>query len=252
VNRLSTSKAGLQHPALPRAVDASVVESSSQDSADDRILLTLLALGLMLLAFFVVLTSTGTFDQRRIRGVVQSVQMTFERGQSSEGESLTPAAIDAANRAAVVALRAAVADIFADMIVEDQNVLTDNRDRINPDRVEVDVPLALFFSDDGALNALPLLDKIVAVISSPPAGYRMELFARARISADEMLSGQSRIAALADGLVTRGAAPTSLSVGVQGDGDPTAASSLRFTFLLLDANDDLAALRLLAAAESAR
>ncbi len=216
-------------PALP----------ATQESAGDRILLTLLALGLMLLAFFVVLTSAGSLDQRRMRDVVLSVQATFEHDDDhTDKES---AAASSAQRFAVGALRAAVADIFAGMIAEDHAVVLDTQDRADPDRVEIDVPFAVFFAEGStAIAPLPLLDKIVAVVSTPPAGYRMDLAARVTVPSADMQLGQTRIAALAAGLVNRGLAATSLSVGTLQD-EKVTAPSLRFTFLLLDADDDAVA-----------
>lgn len=106
-----------------------------EESAGDRILLTLLALGLMLLAFFVVLTTAGTLDQRRIREVAKSVQINFQRAENNTGTSLVPGEGASAARAGVAALRAAVANIFAGVITDDQTVFADNRACPNPDRV---------------------------------------------------------------------------------------------------------------------
>jgi hypothetical protein len=244
VNRTSFPKAELRHPALPRAGGVSVVAA---ESAGDRILLTLLALGLMLLAFFVVLTTAGKLDERRIRDVAKSVQMSFERASENTGTSRVPSEGAASQRAGVAALRAAVANIFADVINSDQTIATDTTSRPNADRVEVDVPLALFFDGQGALNPLPLLDRIVAVMGVAPPGYRMELFARATVARGEMAHVQTQLAQLADGLVQRGLGPTMLSVGAQQAGEigPGYIGTLRFSFLMLESGDESATARMM-------
>lgn len=219
--------------------------TSAPDSAADRILLTLLALSLMLLAFFVVLTSSASFDQRRMREVVHSVQKTFVPPQKS-GEETQDVPADAALATAVGALRVAVSDIFSGLLPRDPVLASSGKKRPDPDRVEIDVPMAVFFADkEAVLFPLPVLDKIVAVLSAPPAGYRMELVVRAAGKTADPALEQARVAALADGLVHRGLAATALSVGTLQNTPETGARSLRFTFLLLNADDDLAAARIL-------
>jgi hypothetical protein len=117
----------------------------------------------------------------------------------------------------------------------------------NHTRVEIDVPMALFFTGADELAALPLLDKIVAVVSSPPAGYRTELAARAKIAPADAPQAQTRVAVIANALVARGAAPTSLLVGTLRDAPADATPMLRFSFLLLRGEDDVAAARLVTA-----
>ena len=223
---------------------APYARESVQESAADRILLTLLALGLMLLAFFVVLTSTATFDQRRMRDVAQSVQATFVPSKEKEQVKEEVAALDAVLVAAVSVLRTAVFEIFAGILPPDDATLL-AKGRVDPDRVEVDVPMSAFFADaESVLFPLPVLDKLVAVLNAPPAGYRMELVVRAAGQSADGTIDQARLAALADGLVRRGLATTALSVGTLQNGRDAGARILRFTFLLLNTEDDLAAVRL--------
>ena len=224
----------------------------SSESAADRVMLTLLALGLMLLAFFVVLTSAASFDQKRIKDVVRSVQMTFEHPEDSKTETIPPAPLDAAYLAAVGALRAAVADVFAFVLSGDNPKSLVNSDRVNPDRVEIDVPVAVFFAQDAKeVFPLTMLNRIVDLINDPPAGYRLELVVRASASADTQPANrqmiEARLAALADDLVHRGLPAPALSVGAleEGKAADTTASTLRFTFLLLDTDEDLAAVKMM-------
>jgi hypothetical protein len=219
--------------------------ASTSENPADRILLTFLALGLMLLAFFVVLTASATFDQRRMREVVQSVQTVFVAPR----ETATPVQnvpVDAALEAAVSTLRANVSDIFSGMVPRDTTPPSPGKSSANPDRVEIDVPMPLFFAaDEAVLYPLPVLDSIVAVLGTPLAGYRMELVVRAAgDTLDPALDG-ARIAALADGLVRRGLASTALSVGTLQNASDNGVRALRFTFLLLTDDDDHAAVRMM-------
>jgi hypothetical protein len=253
VNRSSLNTQGFANAARPGAPGLSpyVAITPTHEAAGDRVLLTLLALGLMLLAFFVVLTSMSTLDQRRIRDVAQSVQVSFARPHKEDGDSGQASMNDSAQRAAVVVLRAAVADIFAGILPRDMTAASEKSDRVSQDRVEVDVPTSVFFAENEAtLYPLPLLDKLVAVLSSPPAGYRMELVVRAASQTNGGVE-QERLAALAVNLVQRGLAPTALSVGTLQDAKIAQGlvSRLRFTFLLLDADDDLAAVRMMKVAQ---
>jgi hypothetical protein len=211
----------------------------------DRIMLTLLALGLMLLAFFVVLTSSASFDERRMRDVVLSVQTAFVPARD-EGEDEATVIDDGALRAAVGALRIAVSEIFVGILPIDTSA--PSKTAMTPDRVEIDVPMTAFFAENEAvLFPLPILEKLVALITAPPAGYRMELVVRAAGETTDAVLERARIAALADGLVRRGLPRAALSVGVlqEAAGAKPGARALRFTFLLLDADDDLAAVRMM-------
>jgi hypothetical protein len=257
VNRAFYKATDEQHPALPgaaapslRAGQITLPTLSAQESSADRTLLMLLALGLMLLAFFVVLTSTASFDQSRIRDVVRSVQATFERPQADATQDSKPAEIDTAHRAAIGVLRAAVASAFASVLSSDTSAY-ESQDRLNPDRVEIDVPAsALFANDEAVLFPLPLLDKVVAVFAAAPADYRMELVVRAAAPPADLPLSQARVAALAEDLTRRGLTPTALSVGTQDQTKGTSAS-LRFTFLLLHTDDDLAAVQMMTAPKAA-
>jgi hypothetical protein len=221
------------------------VPRAGEESPADRVLLMLLALSLMLLAFFVVLTSASTFDERRTLDAVKSVKMTFVRPHDQRGVSEQQNVGDSAHRAAVAALRVSISDVFAPLLVGQAPESLGN-DRVTPDRVEVDVPAALFFNDGGAaLYPLPIIDKIITVLSAPPTGYRMELVVRLTTSGSDNQIDHARLAILADDLVRRGLSPTALSIGTLDNLPNAAKPSLRFTFLLLDTDEDLAAARLM-------
>jgi hypothetical protein len=215
--------------------------SAKTESAADRILLTLLALGLMLLAFFVVLTASASYDQSRARDVARSMQAIFVPAKDATESKGEGGATDVDLQAAVSALRLAVSDVFTGILPREAN-----GKKSDQDRVEIDVPMSIFFADNEAvLFPLPALDKLVSVLNAPPAGYRMELVVRAAGETPDAALDQARIAALAEGLVRHGLAATALSVGMLQDSATTGARVLRFTFLLLNADDDLAAVRMM-------
>jgi hypothetical protein len=202
--------------------------------ARDRILLTLLALNLMLVAFFVVMNASASFDKSRTRAAADSMASV------TRTETVVP--VDAGRGIAMISFRTAVADIFAAFFPANQ-IPSESR---SSDRVEVNVPVTAFFGDDGTFQEpVALLERIAGVIGAPPSGYRAELFIR---GASERLTSD-QLAALAQALVQRGAEPPQLSVGVLEPGAD--AANLRFTFLLMDA-DDLGVARFISVARGAR
>jgi hypothetical protein len=141
-------------------------------------------------------------------------------------------------------LRVAVANAFASVLSSDAGTYA-NQGEVDPDRIDIDVPVAAVFAEgDVAVYSLPLLDKIAALFRTPISGYRMELVVRATAPASDSGVSQARVAELADNLMQRGLAATALSVGTL-EGVTTTAPSLRFTFLLLNADDDLAAVQIM-------
>jgi hypothetical protein len=86
-----------------------------------------------------------------------------------------------------------------------------------------------------------LLDRLVAVISAPPAALRYEL-----VIADDVnrSDATARTAELAAALMARGMPPATLSVGVTADTKGAGAGSLRFTFIILDATSGSVAVQL--------
>ena len=173
------------------------IPATPPDNPADRILLTFLALGLMLLAFFVVLTASASFDQRRMRDVVRSVQKVFVAPREI-APPVQNVPVDAALEAAINVLRANVSEIFSGLVPRDDTPRSPGKSTPNPDRVEIDVPLPLFFAaDEAVLYPLPVLDSIVAVLGTPPAGYRMELVVRAAGDMQDPALDGARLAALA-------------------------------------------------------
>ena len=206
------------------------------DRPIDSILITLLALNLILLAFFVVLNATSTFDADRVRAVAASARATF-LDDRAETEKLS-------YRGALSGFRDSIADQFA--LVSSPELGTNNRTdiRMGDDRIEVVVPASVFFRDNGALySPLPTLDGIAAVMSSPPLGYRAELAVSVTALNTDLNFMMEQISVLADSLVARGISATVLSAGLlskpvlertRGEYIPL----LRFSFFLMKTYDD--------------
>ena len=216
---------------FPRAFDS----GQSFEANRDRILITLLALDLMLMAFFVVLNSAATFDSTRGAEVARSMP-TAPTPSNATPEENAPLPADAAGVgttvrvAAAAELRAAVVDVFENFLPAGTGASAD------PDngRVDVDLPAEYVRADE-----LPpaVVAGLARVMENPPAGYRTELVVRAR----EEPGGFTRLAGLARDLVGHGVAANALSVGMQAG---ASSPGLRFTFLLLEPGEESRAARL--------
>jgi len=193
----------------------------SFEAARDRVLLTLLALNLMLLAFFVVLNSSASFDKARLKAVSASLLSASARNEQTVAAENT-------QRAVFATLRTAVADAFAAFLPANQIPV----EHPSTDRVEVDVPADAFFESEVSPELRGVLDRVASIIAVPPPGYSAELYIRGS-SGD---GAENNLAALAQELVRRGVTPTQLSIGFLNPGEAS-EPILRFTFLLLDANN---------------
>lgn len=151
----------------------------SDERSPDGILITLLALNLILLAFFVVLNATSSFDAERVRAVAASARsnLFFDIDEREQVEAVS-------YRGALSNFRDSIADQFAPVLSPETGSVVRADIRMGDDRVEVDVPVTVFFRSDGTLySPLPTLDGLAAVIGTPPAGYRAELAVRVSASA---------------------------------------------------------------------
>jgi hypothetical protein len=194
---------------------------SSYAEARDRVLLTLLALNLMLLAFFAALNSSATFDKARLKAVGTSLLSSAAREEQA-------AAAENTQRVAFATLRTAVADAFAAFLPANQIPV----EHPNTDRVEVDVPAQAFLESEISPELRVVLDRVAAIIAVPPPGYAAELYIRG--SSEDGV--ENRLATLAQDIVRRGVTPTQLSIGFLNPGEAS-EPILRFTFVLLAAND---------------
>src|SRR6185312_15711106 len=137
--------------------------SAAQDQARfaasrDRILLTLLALNLMLVAFFVVLNSAAKINHRRADAASQSLQTTVteQHAESHPRDEQIP------RGEAVEYLRARIAEVFATYLADANDV------RADAERVDVTLP------NIGSMPE-PVLNGVAHLVTAPPAGYRVEL-----------------------------------------------------------------------------
>jgi hypothetical protein len=198
--------------AFPQLNDRAVDQARFAASRD-RILLTLLALNLMLVAFFVVLNSAAKIDHRKASVATQSLQASIAPAPAP-ATSATDARVSRSD--AVDDVRNRVAAVFAPFIADASAV------HASEDRIDVDVPPATLSQD--------VLSGIARVVAAPPAGYRVELLVQGARTDDDTL------AALAAALVGEGSDPSALAIGTRS----ADVAGLRFTFLLLDPGADAA------------
>ncbi|MEQ8509831.1 MAG: hypothetical protein RIB43_12550 [Rhodospirillaceae bacterium] len=187
----------------------------------DQSLWLFLSLYLLLFAFFIVLNSFSTFDSGRRDAVINSVLDAF--AQISGPGSQQDLGGTTGNEFQARRFQDAVTDIFESAIP-----LANLRVAITGTRMEVDVPSQVFFEDDSVVvrNPLPMLDRIVATVSSPPFGTAYELSVIARVPAQDgdtlpinMTADIARVGNIARALDARGMPPKSLSIGLdEGDG----------------------------------
>jgi len=206
----------------PRPVAAAAL-SARLFGAHSPTLLLSLSLNLLLLAFFVVLNTGVDFDRGRVRAALDSVRETFGR--------LEPAARDgagAARAAAEDALRVAVSAAFAP-VLDGVDVVV----RTEAGRVVVRAPFAAVFEPaTGALRpALPLLDRVAAVLAAPPDGLRTEMLVA--LTSSDAGAALAQAGALADDVMRRGVDPALFAVGAVAGPAPAVV----FTFAVFAADE---------------
>lgn len=186
----------------------------------DQSLWLFLSLYLLLFAFFIVLNSFSTFDSGRRDAVINSVLDAF--AQISGPGTQQDLGGTTGNEFQARRFQDAVTNIFESAIP-----LANLRVAVTGTRMEVDVPSQVFFEGDSVVvrNPLPMLDRIVATVSSPPLGMAYELSVVARVPAQDgdalpvnMTTDIARVGNIARALDARGMPPRSLSIGLdQGD-----------------------------------
>jgi hypothetical protein len=176
----------------------------------DRIFVTLLSLNFMLLAFFVVLGTAASTDTPRAASVAKNVRLVFAAPDKADDP------VTVANLTARQAFHAGVSEAFAAVLPKDGHALIENGDRI-----DLAVPHDVFTDSEAET-----LERIAKLLRAAPTGLRY----------DVMIDGgtDTDVATIADGLLTLGVPPATLLLGA-GTRD---GSDLRFSFLLLDAEND--------------
>lgn len=210
-----------------------VSEAARSEHNRDRVMITLLALNFLLMAFFAVMTS-----------IAAETRVTVVASASAEAAPASPASpnseaasqarmLEEERRRAVDLLRASVAQVFAPVIAAEDTWRVRAVERIGNDRVDIEVPFALFASPEHVPEGDAILAGIASVVEAGVRGYRTELALRAS-------HPETDVALLAQRLIAHGLAPSALSVGILKPvgGQPNGEAMLRFSFLLLDDGDD--------------
>lgn len=186
-----------------------------------------LGLFLLVLAFFIMLVSISTFEKVKSSRVMDSLTSTFTTVLPPTSDPVDFNAKDG-DILAGEAFQEQVTSIFSTAIqVENIEVVQPGRLMRLQMRVNV-----LYLDGQTAVreDQYPLLDRIVAVLSNRPPGLRqdMEVIIGSRVTEGASLPvGQtletSRVGELARLMVSRGAPPDAISVGLK-PGDPNEIS----------------------------
>lgn len=194
-----------------------------------------LSLYLLLFAFFMVLISFSTFESSKKDAVVSSIQDAFA-GVPSPGAGSNLSGIYGTEIQAR-RFQDAVTDIFDTAIP-----LTNINVVVAGTRMDVDVPSQVFFSGDSVVvrDPLPMLDRIVATVSSPPGGVVYELAIIGYVLGNEsgslptdMTSQVARVGNIARALDSKGMPPNSVSIGMERGSD----RFVKFVFFAIEESD---------------
>ncbi|MGE4065007.1 MAG: hypothetical protein AB7E79_16705 [Rhodospirillaceae bacterium] len=217
--------------AYPGAPDA-MSDAARGEANRDRVMITLLALNFLLMAFFVVMTSIA--GEQRATVVAPADAATAQTATNLVGDTSQARVLEEERRRAVDLLRASVAEVFAPVIAAEETWRARTVERIGNDRVDIEVPFALFANPDHIAEGDSILAGIAGVLGTGVRGYRTDLALRAS-------HPETDVALLAQRLIAHGLAPASLSVGILKPvgGQASGEAMLRFSFLLLEDNDDV-------------
>lgn len=167
-----------------------------------------LGLYLLVLAFFILLVSLSTIEEMKARAVMDSLSATFGNARPS-GTSVGPGNGDPA-----LLFERDLTATFASLVhVAEVEI-------VKPGRImRASLPLAAVFADDAAelRPALdPLLDRVVAAVSSPPGGLvvSLELALAPAAEAAEPGLPAARVDGFAREMLARGAPPDRLAIAL--------------------------------------
>lgn len=218
------------HGGLRRLAGAHVhVRETNVPGGTLRSMLILLSLNFMLLSFFIMLSGTSSFDQARVNDTVAEVRATF----ASRDEPGAGSRADVEEN-----FRARVSHAFVSVLPT-----AEVRLGAGGDRVDVLVPAAALFEEPAMTlrPGLPLLDRVRELMIAPPVGYRFELIVASPVFGDEtsLASAAGRAEAVARELVGRGLGSDIVSIGSELR-VPVTVPQLKFSFLVLDADEESA------------
>ena len=190
---------------------------------------------LALLTFFIVLVSISQPDQTRAQAVVGSLQTTFG-GRSEAGSD------EARDEGLFAAGASALAELGGDLngLLRIERVARSSRG----DELRLSLRASELFSAESAdlrPMSTALIDRIVAAFGATPPGLRLDMAFTLGIGdgADGQAPGgqigdsrevaMGRCGALARAMVSRGAPPAAIAVGLDPDQPGRAVLSFRFT-----------------------
>lgn len=195
-----------------------------------------LALYLLLLAFFIMLTALSSLETQRAGAVMDSLGETFRQAPAAGTPPEAPMPLDVldAERRAAEAFLSVVRDLF-EGTVPAARVETISAGRA----LEVLVPAQSLFETDAAAirdARVPLFDGLVAALTAVPSGMRFELAALLQTGGEAAFPpppdalAPRRATALARLMAQRGAVPGSVVTGLaQGPED-----RVRLVFRVVD------------------
>lgn len=209
------------HPAASqhRAAAAFPDQPARQKGSGDPSLSIFLGLYLLVLAFFILLVSLSTIEEMKARAVMESLTATFGNSRPS-GTSTGPGEGDPALlfERTVIAAFASLVHVARVEIVRPGRLL------------RAELPAAQVFADEAAAlrpAVAPLLDRIVAAVSSAPGGgVAVELALAATDEPGRRALAMARADAFAREMLRRGAPPHRLSIALS----PQAGDQVWLTF----------------------
>ncbi len=199
--------------------DSDDLQQGSVASGGGNVIALFLALYLLVLAFFIVLVSISSIEEVRSKAVMDSLTSTFASLMPPTTE-LTAFTTLEGDVLAGQKFQEEITNIFASAIqVVDINVMQPGREM----RIRMPADVLFVPGEPGVRpNLLPMLDRAVAAMGSPTAGMRhdMELVLGSdAVERDILPIGQTlalaRVGAFGREMITRGAPPTSVTVGLQ-------------------------------------
>lgn len=196
---------------------------------------------LLLFAFFMVLNSFSSFESGKRDAVISSVQDAFAQVIGPGAERALGGFVGTDPQAR--RFQDAVTDIFETAIP-----LTNVVVMVPGSRLDVEVPAQVFFAQDSVIvrDPLPILDRIVATISSPPEGVAYELAVISHVDSEaslptDMTAEVARVGNIARALNSKGMPPQSVTIGME-RGDE---NSLKLVFFAIEnVGEDTSSLRL--------
>ncbi len=200
-------------------MDKYLIPATPQYDGQSGTVIVFLSLFLLILAFFIVLVTISTVEKVKSKAVMNSVTTAFTTNLPPRTDPTTDFTAKEGDVLAGQAFQEEITGVFATtMQVAKVKIVKPGR------MMRAEMPTkAIFFEGEGRIrpNAVPFLDRIVAALSGRPPGLRfdMEFVIGTAYNDDNVLPiGQTlemtRAGAFAREMVSRGAPPDSVSIGL--------------------------------------